>query len=91
VENCTEVGREFNEDYTCKSKKNETEKKEEENKSNSGSNKLLLILGIVFGVILLVILIIIIKICWCDKKKQKGINSDELNTKLNEVNALTIN
>ena len=94
VENCTEVGREFNEDYTCKSKKNETEKKEEENKSNSGnsgSNKLLLILGIVFGVILLVIAIIIMKICWCDKRKRKGINSDELSSKLNEVNGLVIN
>ena len=91
VENCTEVGREFNEDYTCKPKKNETEKKEEEKKSSSGSNKLLLILGIVFGVVLIIIAIIIIKFCWCDKRKRKENNSDELNAKLNEVKDLAIN
>ena len=91
VENCTTVGREFNEDYTCKPKKNETEKKKEETKPNNGNNHLLIILGIIFGVILLVIIIIIIKICCFDKKKNKALYSEEINSNLNEVNELSIN
>ena len=83
VENCTNVGREFNlNNNTCKAK----EEKKEPSKTNT---YLLIIFSIIIGIILLVIGIIIIKKCCFEKNNR--LYSEEINSQLTEFNELAIN
>lgn len=91
VENCTNVGREFNiNNNTCKAKKNESDpRREEEPTTNNDTIHLWIIFAIIIGIVLLVIAIIIIKKCLFEKNKR--LYSDEINTQLTEFNEIAIN
>ena len=79
VENCTTIGREFNDDYTMCVMKNKTSGDPEK---NNDTDYLLWIFIVIIGIIIIIITICIVKKIWCSK--DSGSYIQEISTELEE-------